>query len=200
MSRRRWNYDTIQQVLNNEQPFIQSGYTGKKGPRKEGEIWEEKGIKWSIKNGVKVRINDQADLIRELVKQKCTVCGFDVGMLGNKMDDKVFGKSGKCFDCLQAEHTEMVCNGTFQKHSEEKMLRNKLSLAKEFKRNVLDSIDYLKKDDSKIQMVHQDGSITTFVGSQNEKLLKEVEVDLEKVNTLIKELEEHFDVQKITTE
>ena len=195
MARRRWNYETIQQALDGDKQYIQVGYTGNenKVTRKEGDVWEDsKGIKWTLKNGTINRVNEQADLIRELVKQRCLICGFDVGMLGNKLDHKVFNKTGKCFDCLQSEHTEMVCNGTFQKHTEETLLRNKLSLAREFKRNILESIDYLKKDDSKIEMVHQDGSMTTFIGSQNERILKEVETDLEKVNALIKELEDHF--------
>jgi hypothetical protein len=31
MARRRWNIETIKQVVEGEQPFIQSGYTGKTG-------------------------------------------------------------------------------------------------------------------------------------------------------------------------
>lgn len=191
MARRRWNLETIQQVMDGEQPFIQVGYTGPSKRKKEGDEWEDgKGIKWTIRNGAKIRINPQADLIRELVKRKCSVCGFDIGMLGNRLDEKMYSKTGKCFDCIQLEETLMVCNGTFQKYSDKKMLKNKLSTAREFRRNVLETIDFLKKDDCKVEMVHANGTMTTFVGAQNEKLLKEAEVDLEKVDKLIVELEE----------
>ena len=64
-----------------------------------------------------------------------------------------------------------------------------MSLAKEFKKNVIETIEYLKKDDSKIEMVHANGDITTWVGSQNERLLEEAKKDLEKVDKLIEELE-----------
>ena len=195
MARRKWTHETIQQVLNNETPFIQVGYTGPQVIHKEGDVWEERGRKWTIKNGNKIQINEKADLIRDLVKQKCSVCGFDVSMLGSKLDQKVFGKSGKCFDCLSLEHTIQVCDGTFQEKSKNKMLHNKLSLAKEFKKHTIETIDYLTKDDSKIELVHADGSMTTFIGSQNEILLVEAKKDLEKVDTLIKELEDYFIAQ-----
>lgn len=192
MARRRWNYDTIQQALDGDNQYIQVGYTGDQTPHKEGDVWEERGFKWTIKNGTKIRINEQADLIRELVRQKCSNCGFDIGMLGNKLDHKVFGKTGKCFDCLTLEHTVQVCDGTYKEKTEQKMLRNKLSLAKEFKRHTQETLDYLTKDDSKIELVHEDGSLTTFKGSMNEALLVEVKKDLEKVDALIKELEDYF--------
>lgn len=190
MARRKWTLETIQQVMAGEQPFIQVGYTGPSKRRKEGDSWEDgKGIKWTMKNGTIIRINPQADLIRELVKRKCSVCGFDIGMLGSRLDEKMYAKTGKCLDCQQAEETEMVCNGTFNKYTETKMLRNKLSTAKEFRKHTLETINYLKKDDCKIEMVHANGTMTTFMGAQNEKLLKEAEADLEKIDKLIVELE-----------
>lgn len=191
MSRRRWNLETIQQIIDGEQPFIQFGYHPPTIKRKEGEKWtDSKGIKWILKKGIKIRINAQADLIRELVKRKCSKCGFDVGCWGTKLDEKIYAKTGMCLDCEQALHTVMMIEGTLDNHVAKTQLRNKISTAKEFKRNVIESIDFLKKDNSKIEMVHADGSMTTFVGSQNERLLKECESDLERVDKLLIELEE----------
>lgn len=191
MARRKWTLETIQQVVEGEKPFIQVGYEPSSVQRKEGEEWTDtKGINWKIQNGAKVRVNKQADSIRELVKRRCSNCGFDVDMLGDKLDRQMHAKTGKCLDCVQAEEMEMICNGTYKRFVERKMLKNKLSVAKEFRKNVLESINFLKKDDCKIEMVHANGDITTYVGAQNEKLLKEAEADLVKVDKLITELEE----------
>lgn len=193
MARRKWNLDVIQQVVNNEQPFVQFGYTGIKVRHKNGDVWTDtKGIKWKMENGVVKRINEQADSIRELVKRKCSNCGFDVGMLGNKLDEKLFSKTGMCLDCTQARELEMIIEGKIGDYVQQKLFKNKLSLAKEFRKNVIETIKYLKKDDSKIEMIHSNGSITTWTGSQNEKLLKEAEEDLKKVNQLINEMEEEL--------
>lgn len=191
MARRRWDIETIKSVVDGGSPFIQSGYTGKTVQRKDGDSWKDsKNIKWKKENGVVKRVNDQADSIRNLIKQKCSSCGFDVGVLGNRLDSKMYAKTGMCLDCTQARELEMMIEGKLDKFSESKIIKNKLSLAKEFRKNVLESIEYLKKDNSKMEMVHSDGTITTWVGSQNEKLLKECKSDLEKVNKLISELEE----------
>jgi hypothetical protein len=190
MARRKWNLSVVQQIMNGEQPFVQSGYSAPEVRHKNGDVWEDsKKKKWMKKNGAIIRVNDQADSIRELIKKRCSICGTDLGLFGDRLDEKVYSKTGKCLNCLQAEHTEMVCNGTFQEYSDKMILKNKLSTAKEFKKNVLETIDFLKKDDCKIEMVHSNGTVTTFVGAQNERLLKESEIDLEKVDKLIVELE-----------
>ena len=191
MARRRWNVETIKQIVDGEKPFIQVGYEGPKIRHKNGDVWtDSKGLKWKMEHGAVKRVNDQADSIRELVKRKCSNCGFDVGMLGNKLDEKLYAKTGMCLDCTQARELELMIEGKIGDYVQQKLFKNKLSLAKEFRRNVIETIDFLKKDDAKIEMVHSDGSMTTFVGAQNEKLLKEAEADLEKVNKLINEMEE----------
>lgn len=191
MARRRWNIETIKQVVDGESPFIQVGYVGEKIQRKEGDVWEDtKGIKWTIKSGVRTRVNSQVDAIRELIKKKCSKCGFDISMLGSKLDDKIYAKTGMCLDCEQELHTIRMIEGTLVEHAERSQLRNKISTAKEFRRNVVESIKFLKEDDGKIQMVHANGSMTTFEGSRNEALLKEAEADLERVDKLLVELEE----------
>lgn len=199
MARRKWNIETIKQVVDGEQPFIQVGYTGKEGnpAHKEGDNWEDaKGIKWIMKNGAQIRVNSQADLIREFVKKKCSNCGFNVSNWGNKLDDKIYAKTGLCLDCFQAKELEMKIEGTYDKFVETTILKNKISVAKEFKKNMEESIIFLKTDDSKIEMVHADGSMTAFIGSQNERLLKEVEADLKKVNKLLEELTTQLEVTK----
>ena len=53
MARRRWNIETIQQVVNGDKPFIQVGYSGKSKLRKNGDIWVDvKGIKWKKENRI----------------------------------------------------------------------------------------------------------------------------------------------------
>jgi hypothetical protein len=190
MARRKWNIDTIKQVVEGEQPFPQFGYTGKKGPHKESDVWVDgKGIKWTIKNGNKIRVNEQADLIRDLCKRKCSDCGFDIFMLGNNLDQKTHTKFGKCFECHQKDEMILMADGKFHDHVKYKQLRTRLSLAKEFKKHTEESIKFLKSDDAKINMVMANGDITTFRGSKNNEFLVEVEKDLDKVNKLIAELE-----------
>ncbi len=194
MARRKWNYETIQQTLNGETPFIQVGYTPKAKKRKVGDEWvDTKGRRWKkTENGV-ISVNQQADAIRELVRPRCSVCKKDVNLFGDRIDKKLFAKTGKCFECLECEETHLKLTGQYEKYENLKITRNKLSYLRDFKTNILESINYLRKDDSKLSLVSANGDITTWTGSQNKELLVEAEKDLAEVDKLIAEVEVMID-------
>lgn len=179
MARRRWKINDIEKIVSGENPYIQSGYTGKKGERKIGEEWQDAKGSWKkTKNGI-VRVNKQMDLIRELIKSKCSICNMDINLFGDNVDRKIHAKTGKCFACLDIYEQNLKLQGKYEFYEESKILKNRLSALEEFKKNVIESIDYLKKDDSKLEMVCSNGDVVTWTGSQNNKLLKEAEHDLE---------------------
>jgi murein L,D-transpeptidase YafK len=194
MARRKWTYDTIQQVLDGEQPFIQVGYDKKTIKRKEGEEWtDSKGKSWKMENGAISSVNKQMDSIRELVKQKCSVCGQRMDFTTDKLDHKVFGKTGKCFDCLQLEEISLRVDAPkWAAYQEKKILSNKLGALREFKEKVLEAIDFLKNDDGKMGEVLATGEIVTFTGKSNPQWLVDAEKDLIKVNDELKKMEEIY--------
>jgi hypothetical protein len=178
MAKRRWKMQEIEAVVNGENPFIQSGYTGKRGEKKIGDEWTDaKGTWKKTKNGI-VRVNKQMDAIRELVRPRCSTCNMDIALFGDKIDQKIHAKTGKCFSCLELFEQNVKLSGKYNFYEESKLLKNRLAALKEFQKNVIESIDYLKKDDSKIEMVCSNGDIVTWSGAQNEKLLSEAQNDL----------------------
>jgi hypothetical protein len=189
MSRRKWDYETIQQVLDGQNPFIQVGYAPPEPTHKTGDIWTDaRGDTWEQKNGYRVNVNTQADSIRDLVKRKCSVCQKDLDLFGDKVDDRLYSKTGKCFVCLDAEEMELKMTGKYQNYENLKILRNKLSHARELQKNILESIEYLKTDNCKLQMVMSNGDIETWTGAQNASLLEEAEKDLVELTKIIEEL------------
>jgi hypothetical protein len=182
MARRKWNIETIKQVVNGENPIIQSGYTPKTKRHKIGDIWTDiKGITWAQRKGYKVRVNKQADCIRELVRKICSVCKKDLDISGDRVDNKIFSKTGKCFACLEVEEMQLKLEGKYKDYEDKKILSNKLSVLKEMKKYVEESIEYLKKKDSKIQMVCSNGDIVNWEGEDLDGLLKTAEEDLIKI-------------------
>jgi hypothetical protein len=179
MARRKWNHETIKEILDGNQPFIQSGYTGKVGQRKIGEEWTDKKGTWrKTKNGI-VRVNKQMDSIRELVKSRCSVCNMDIDLFGDKVDKKIFARTRMCFGCLEIEEQNLKLAGKYDDYEQAKLLKNKMSALKEFERNVIETIEYLKKDNAKMELVCSNGDIVTWSGSQNERLLEEAIKDLD---------------------
>jgi hypothetical protein len=74
------------------------GYTKKYEHRKEGDVWEEDGRQWTIKNGVKQNIT-KMDKFKKMGKIPlfCPECGT---LMKKHLDKKVFPAYQKCFDCV----------------------------------------------------------------------------------------------------
>ena len=189
MAKRRWKIDEIKSVVAGENPFYQSGYTPAYKKRKVGDEWTDaKGTWKKTKNGI-VSVNKQMDGIRELVRPRCSVCQMDINLFGDKVDQKIFSKTGKCFQCLDIDESTLRVTGQYAVYENDKMLKNKLSTLKEFKKNVEESIAYLEKDDAKIEFVCPTGDIVRWVGAQNNRLLEEAKQDLALATKEIVELE-----------
>jgi hypothetical protein len=190
MAKRRWKMDEIKAVVAGENPFYQSGYTPTYKSRKVGDEWTDgKGKTWKkTKSGIE-SVNKQMDVIRELVKSRCKVCGMNIDLFGDKTDKKVFLRTRKCFSCLEIEEMTLKVTGKYDDYEKKKLFHNKLSLLKEFRKNVIESIAYLRKDDSKLEMVCSNGQIVTWSGgSEIEPLLKEAESDLVKADKEIADI------------
>ncbi len=192
MGRRKWNYETIQNALDGENVSIQSGYTPAYKNRKVGDEWEEKGILWKKTAYGVVRVNKQMDAIRELVRASCSVCKMDIALFGDRVDEKIFAKTGKCFACLEIEEQLLKISGKYKEYEHLKIERNRLSALKEFKQKVEESIAFLKIDDCKIQLVTSSGDLVTWMGAQNESILKDAEDDLIKANNEIEKVEKEL--------
>lgn len=196
MAKRRWKIEDIEKVVEGENPFIQIGFTpDSRQYRKIGDEWTDgKGVTWK-KTGPNsvVRVNKQMDAIRDLVRPRCSVCNKDINLFGDKVDKKVFARTGKCFDCLEIEEQTLKVTGKYQAYEDHKLLKNRLSLLREFRKNVIESINYLKNDDAKLEMVCSNGELITWRGrTEVEPLIKEAEEDLVKADAEIKRVEEEL--------
>jgi len=197
MAKRRWKISDIKAVVNNENPFVQVGYEPKRKRRKIGDEWtDSKGTWKKTKNGI-ISVNKQMDSIRELVRPRCSVCQMDINLFGDRIDKKLHLKTGKCWKCLTLEETAMKIDGTYEKYEETKILKNRLSMLREFRKNVIETIDYLKKGEPKIEMVCSNGNIVSWSGQDIEPILKDAQEDLIKSEVEIKRVEE--EVSKLKT-
>jgi len=118
---------------------------------------------------------------------------MDINLFGDKVDKKVFSRTGKCFSCLEIEEQTLKVTGKYQAYEDHKLMKNRLSLLREFRKNVIESINYLKNDDAKLEMVCSNGEIVTWRGrTEVEPLIKEAEEDLVKADAEIKRVEEEL--------
>ena len=194
MARRKWNLEIIEQVLDGEQPFIQVGYDPKPKKRKDGEIWTDvHGVTWKQLDGShRIQVNEKADLIRDSLKRICSKCGQNIDFSCDKLDEKVWPKTGKCYNCLELEEFELRVLGKYEDYEKMKVLKNKRGLLQDFKCKVIEAIDFLKNDSGKMSQVMEDGEVLTWTGNSNPQWILDAERDLVKVNEELEKMEKEI--------
>ena len=88
------------------------GYTKKSEHRKEGDIWNEDGRKWTIKNGIKQNIT-KMDKFKKMGKIPlfCPECS---SLMKKELDKKVYPAYQKCFDCVVDHEAELKKQGKYE--------------------------------------------------------------------------------------
>ncbi len=185
------NLSIVRDYLDGNRPFIQVGYDPnlENNKRKEGEQWEDsQGNKWEWKNGSKRKVSKCAQI---KVEQRCSICNADI-KFGNYLDDKVYPKTGRCYDCNIIFDSKLKILGSFQDYEKYKIYKSMLSETNDFKQQMEESISYLESDNSlpKLQYFNEDGSQEFWTDDTDMKIrvLTDLKKDLVNVNQRIDEL------------
>ena len=157
----------------------QIGFKKASEHHKEGDIWEEDGRKWTIKDGIKQNITklDKAKKAH-MMPLMCPSCN----QVMKKRNDKVYYKIHKmCFDCVNIMESRMMRDGTFQDY--EKTIKNNEidNMIKDFKA----FIDYKLTEGSQ-GYVAENGDIERWVGK----------IDTGRVDEYVKETVEYLESLK----
>ena len=160
----------------NAKSKISSGYNKKIVEHKEGDVWEEKGKKWTIKNGIKRTIN-KLDFARKInrIPLKCPKCDIKLNHPAHK---KMFRRWGMCLTCTTKWEYEMKANGTYDEWFKDFDTKN----FNAFIENVtVQYNEWLSSRDSN-HYITESGQIEDWSGGQTtEELQKEFNDSLEEV-------------------
>lgn len=185
MNPKKSNIDIVKDYLSGTRPFIMVGYQPKAIRRKDGEEWVDvSGQRWVQRNGYKTKVNEQANMIREVSRRKCS-CGQDI-TFGNKLDEKFFAKTGKCYNCLIEEETRLRVLGVFPHYEKYKLLSNYLGFLEDMKQKILDSIKYFEAESDSLKIIcNSEGFTEKFQGINTTELLTAAKKDLEEITKAI---------------
>jgi hypothetical protein len=88
---------------------LQSGYKKKTTDYTEGDVWEERGKKWTIKDGVKQTIN-KLDEIRKMALMPlfCPTCST---LMSRWQDKKFYSLHRECMDCVIEKEGKIRAQG-----------------------------------------------------------------------------------------
>jgi len=99
----------------NAKTTTQAGYNKTIIERKEGDIWEENGKNWTIKNGIKQTItrldNIKKSLLLPIVCPSCSK-----SMANSTLNKKMWPIHKMCFDCVVVMETKLKVEGKFEEY------------------------------------------------------------------------------------
>ena len=114
---------------------VQAGYQKQIVEHIEGDVWEESGKTWTIKNGIKQTVTKH-DKLREMVNMplKCPEC--ERAMKPTKLNKKMWSVHKKCFDCIVEYETHLKATGGYEEYAKKLMNANKDSFVTDYEQAV----------------------------------------------------------------
>ncbi len=161
----------------------QVGYTTKHIDRNEGDVWEEFGRKWTIKNGIKMSVT-KLDRAKKAVFAPllCPNCSKP---MKTEYDKKMFFLHNQCLDCVIKYETQLKIEGKYQEY-EDKIVKDNANFALDEFVNGFDS--FLDSMSSNNGFVTEQGDIEDWhvkaLDKQKirEQVMKDVEEARAKLN------------------
>lgn len=140
----------------------QTGYRKSSQRYKEGDIWEEGGKQWTIKNGVKQNIT-KLDAAKKAVRipLRCPNCG---GPMKHHLAKKMYKIHGFCFDpCTVEMEANLRKAGLFEQYEQRMMQGNMKAFSHDIEQWALDQIN------TQDTFVTEQGDVEDWKSNESEK-------------------------------
>jgi len=158
------------------------GYSKATIAYKEGDIWEESGRTWTIKNGLKQNIT-KLDAAKQAFKipLKCPKCG---GPMKHPLALKMYKIHGFCFDpCTVNYEAELRKAGLYESYEKNMMQGSMKAFARDVEQWVLESLESVDT------FVTEQGDVEDW-NNNNSKFKEQMTANLQEY---LKHLRTHID-------
>lgn len=161
---------------------VQVGYTKAYEDHKEGDVWEERGKKWTIKNGIKQTVT-RFDSIKKKVFAPITCPSCNKPMTKGHIDKYMFSIHQKCSDCVFEYETKLKLQGKYDEYERNTIKQGVQYHIKEMEGVLLD----LLMNHSE-QFVTENGEIEEWKGKGlNDQFVKDIQEYIQKLKDAIKD-------------
>jgi ribosomal protein L44E len=162
----------------------QVGYSKAQIERKEGDVWEESGKKWTIKNGIKQTVT-RFDKLKESINLPLTCPKCGKAMKNHNLNKKMWPLHKMCFDCVVVMETELKRTGQYEEYVRNLTTRGVKTYITELESALLE----LALDDSNEEFVTEQGDIEKWAGKgiDKQKLAEEIQEYIQKLKDHIKD-------------
>ena len=146
---------------------VLGGWESKIEEHKEGDIWEEDGKKWTIKNGIKQSIT-KLDKFKHLVSLPLTCPSCKKPMKADELNKKMYSVHKMCLNCVVEMEAKLKLEGKYEQYEKNILNMNKNASLEEFEQ-ALDS--WLEEKDT---FVTEQGDIESWQGGDKTQIYKEL--------------------------
>lgn len=154
----------------------QVGYSKQQQDYQEGDVWEENGKQWTIKNGIKQTLT-KFDKLKKLVVMPLACPNCNKPMSGNDLNKKMWAIHSKCFDCVLEMEAKIKLEGKWDEYERGMLNANKNANVDDFEKAVEEF--YTTKNES---YVTEQGDVETWSGGKiNEDEIKQVKEYIKKL-------------------
>jgi hypothetical protein len=158
---------------------VQIGYSKQDVDYQEGDIWEEGGKQWTIKNGIKQTVT-KFDKLKKLFILPLTCPNCNKPMQVNEYNKKMYSIHNQCFDCVLKMETQLKATGKWDEYEKQMMNSNKNDMVDDFEESVE---EFLKMQNE--TFVTEQGDVESWGGG------KVNEEEIKNIKEYIKKLREH---------
>ena len=151
---------------------VQAGYEKRNQEYKEGDVWEEDGKKWTIKNGIKQSVT-KLDKFKHLVSLPLTCPSCKKPMKSDEITKKMYSIHKMCLGCVVEMETKLKAEGKFEDYQKNILNSNKNASLEDFER-ALES--WLEEKDT---FVSEQGDIENWSGGDKTAIYQELKSKIE---------------------
>jgi len=159
----------------------QVGYTKTQVEHKEGDVWEENGKKWTIKNGIKQTIT-RFDELKKVINLPIACPSCNKAMKNNTLNKKMWPIHGKCFNCVIDHETELKRTGQFEEYAKSLISGG----VKQYIKDLEDAlVDFTNEGEDQFVTEHGDIEPWKGKGLDKNKITKEIQDHIQELKDVV---------------
>lgn len=155
---------------------VLAGWDKRQISYKEGEVWEENGKTWTIKNGIKQNIT-KLDKIKKLSVFPIACPSCKKHMKSNDINKKMYSIHGMCFDCVLEYEQKLKNEGKWDEYAKDVQNNNR--------NTYLEDIDAALEawyNDKELH-VTEDGHVESWLGGDKKVIYQQIKEQLTKIKS-----------------
>lgn len=157
-----------------DRTHVQTGWEKRKQDYKEGDVWEEQGKTWTIKNGIKQTVT-KMDSVKKLAILPLNCPSCNKPMKVNEFNKSAYRTKGVCLDCVIKQEDELKIKGNYESVIEDRKKSDVEFMVKDLEQ-ALDAWYSASEN-----YVNEQGDVENWAGGSKKQIYEQAKEELGKI-------------------